>query len=271
MTGEGEPVLSDEAVENLYNQMYDLYLENALEERGLDESELQKAQILFINPFKDGQFDDISAGDSDVEVRINDEAEVILEIELDADREIEKGDPIRWGDISDFGEVVEIPDFGTDVGHITFIWLPDGHLYTYFDFLYNKSYLRPVLEAADEFIELTEYCRENELWRGFIENAFHASERLMKHRVIMHGKPAYDHRVIQSQYRIFANSEIEENLYDQYNQLKDKYRMPGSYVNPGDHPEGVNEKEFDLDESVADEILDAITEYRASLGIDTSE
>lgn len=260
--------LDADAWQNLYDQMFDLYLEDALQEKGLDESELEKAQIVFVAPFQDNQFEKEDRG---VQVRINDEVEAVGTIKLDTDREIEKGDPIYFDEIERI-ESMQVGDFGEDVGHVTFIRLPDGSMYMTFDFVYNKTYLEPVLDAADQFLEAAEYCREQELWRGFVENAFHAAERLMKHRVIMHGKPAYDHRVIQSQYRIFARSDtIEEDLYTQYNQLKDKYRMPASYVNPGDHPDGVDEKAFKLEETAADDILEVLTTYRDSLESDPVE
>lgn len=266
-----EQLLSDEAIENLYDQMFDLYLEDELEERGLDESELRKAQILFLSPFKDHQFDGIRGGDSEVVVRINDEAEVVLSIDLDTDRDIQAGDPIRWEDVGGLGEVVEIPDFGNDVGHITFIRFPNGMLYVYFDFLYNRTYIVPVIRAANEFVEAATHARENELWRAFVENALHATERMMKARVIRHGDPAYHHHIVEKHYRKYVEAGIGDgDLLEVYGELSD-YRFAATYVDPGDHPDGIDEKDFQLSDSDGDRILTVITEHRDKIQLEFSK
>ena len=264
-------LLSDEAIENLYDQMFDLYLEDALDERGFDESDLRKAQILFLSPFKDHQFDGMRGGDSDVVVRINEEAEVVLSVELDTDREIQAGDPIRWEDIDDLGEVAEVPDFGNDVGHITFVRFPNGVLYVYFDFLYNRTYIEPLIRAADEFIGVAAHARENESWRAFVENAMHATELLMKAVVIRHGDPAYQHHIIEKHYRKYVEAGIGNgDLLEVYGELSD-YRFAATYVDPGDHPDGIDEKDFNLSNDEGDRILSVITDHRNTIQLDSAE
>lgn len=262
-----EPVLSDEAAQNLYDQMMDLYLADALEERSIDESEMRKAQILFLAPFKDGQFDGVRGGDSDVEVRINDEAEVIMTVDVDPESDIEAGDPVPMSAIEGFGDVVEIPDFGTDVGHVTFVRLPTGELLTAVDFVYNQSYIEPLIETADEFIATAEYARQNGLWRSFVENALHAAERMMKARVVQHGDAAYKHYIVEMNYRKYAEAGMANPaLLEVFSKLVNDYRDAATYVDPGDHPDGADEKDFELNPGEADRILDVITEHRESIG-----
>lgn len=264
----GESILTGEAVENLLNQMHDLYLEDALNERDLDESELRKAQIIFFAPFKDGQFNGIRGGDSAVEVRINEEVEVIIRVEVDPDSDIEAGDLVHWSDIKDFGEVIEIPDFGTDVGHITFLWLPDNQFFAAVDFIYNESYIGPLIEAAGEFLEAATHAHKNRSWRSFVETALHAAERMMKAHVIQHGDPAYNHHIVEMNYRKYVEADVgNPELLEIYTHMKNDYRVAATYVDPGDHPNGINEKNFELDEEEADRILEVITEHYVSVQI----
>lgn len=261
-----DQLLDDEAVQNLFDQMYDLYLEDALIGRGLSPAEMTRAQIVFYAPFKDPQFDHVDADDSDVEVRINDEVVMEVTVTLDSDAEIDTGDPVPYSMIEEFHEDIVIPDLGEDVGHITFMWLPNGGLNVWVDTLYNKSYIEPLLKAADEFIELATVARDRELLRAFVETAMHAAERMMKIRVIQHGDAAFDHDIIRRNYSKYVDAGMgNPALLDAYKQLKDNYRYPGSYVDPGDHYNGIDEKEFDLDPGVVDELLDVIVEHREAV------
>lgn len=149
----------------------------------------------------------------------------------------------------------------------TFDIIPgSNYILTSFNFRYNEEYLDPLLEAADQFIHTAEYTRKHEFWRLFVENSLHAAERMMKRRVVSHGDPAYDHGIVQSQYRKWIKrSDVDEDLWNVYNQLEDKYWMPGSYVDPGQHLSEIDEKNFQLDAETADWILEVIREHRDSL------
>lgn len=266
---DSESSIGKEGMQNLYEQMYNLYLEDKLTEEGIDKSQMNKAQIVFKRPFKSGQFSDLDGGESDVCVRINDDVQAVIPVQFDSDQDFDAGDPVPMSEIDGFKGTISVPDFGADVGNVTFIWLPDGTMLTSFDFIYNESYLPALLDAADEFIDLAAIAHEKELWRGFVENAFHAAERMMKMRVIQHGEPAYDHSLVQSNYRKWAKSENgDPALWDAYNQLKDKYRFPGSYADPGNYPKNINEKDFELDKIEAANILSVIRDHRDTFSSD---
>lgn len=94
MITEDELLLDEEAVNDLFDQMWDLYIEDALEERGMSPEEMTRVQIVFYAPFKDTQFHDIGAEDSDVEVRINEEAAINVTVTVDPEAEIDAGDPV---------------------------------------------------------------------------------------------------------------------------------------------------------------------------------
>lgn len=261
-----DPSLDDEAIQNLYEQMYDLYLEDALAERGLDVDDMHAFQIVFMSPFKANQFEGLEGGDNAVEVRINNEVKASMRVTTT--REIESGEEVRRSDIEEVTGIY-VHDMGQDVGHVTFVWR-GGELFTGFDFLYNAEYLDPLLEAADHFIELSEYARENELWRAFVENAFHAAERMMKARVIQHGDPAFKHALIEMNYSKYVEAGVgNPDLLAEYRQLHHNYRYAGSYVDPGTHPDGINEKEFKLAPDVADDILETIRDHRESINSST--
>lgn len=260
---DGQPVFDEEAIQNQYDQLYDLYLEDALNNRGLTEDDLESFQIVFRSPFKTNQFQGLKGGDSDVEVRINDEVEAVMKI--NANRDIKAGEEVK---ISDIEEIVgiHVHDLGDDVGHITYVWR-GGELFTGFNFLYNQEYLDPLLETADEFIKLATISRENEMWRAFAENAFHAAERMMKWRVVQHGDAAFNHDIIRRNYSKYVDAGLaNEDLLEEYKQLKDNYRYPGVYVDPGTHLDGIDEKKFELDPEVADRIVKVIVEHRKSIG-----
>ncbi|MFC7026822.1 hypothetical protein ACFQH8_03515 [Halomicroarcula sp. GCM10025710] len=215
------------------------------------------------SPFALSQFEDLESDDSDVEVRINDDAEVKLIAEIDTDRDyIEEGDPIYAEEIEGFEEVL-LDEDKEDYGHVTVAKMEGFGWYFNFDLRYNRSYQAPLTDAADEFIDTAEYAKENEKWRAFVENAFHAAERMMKIDVIFMGWSAEGHGDVQARYSDLVNMGIgNPDLYDVFNQLKGKYRFSASYVDPrGD----VDEREFDFNEEDAEEFLSVIKEHRESL------
>lgn len=254
---------SDEFVENFLENVFDLWFDDALEEKGLGREDFRKGQVFLKSPFALSQFEDLESDDSDVEVRINDDAEVKLIAEIDTDRDyIEEGDPIYAEEIEGFEEVL-LDEDQEDYGHVTVAKMEGFGWYFNFDFRYNRSYQAPLTDAADEFIDTAEYAKENEKWRAFVENAFHAAERMMKIDVIFMGWSAEGHGDVQARYSDLVNMGIgNPDLYDVFNQLKGKYRFSASYVDPrGD----VDEREFDFSEEDAEEFLSVIKEHRESL------
>jgi len=259
---------SDEFVENFLENVFDLWFDDALEEKGLDRDDFEKGQVFLKNPFALSQFEDLDSDDSDVEVRVNDNAELKLVAKLDTDRSIEEGDPIYASEIDGFDEVI-LDDDQQDYGHVTVANMGGFGWYLNFDFRYNRSYYEPLIDAADQFIELAEYAKENELWRGFVENAFHAAERMMKIDVIFMGWSAETHGDVQARYSdLVQMGEGNPDLYDVFNQLNGKYRFSASYVDPrGD----VDEREFDFSEEQANEFLSVIREHRRNLAEDQDD
>ncbi|CDK38920.1 HEPN domain-containing protein [Halorubrum sp. AJ67] len=253
---------SDEFVENFLDNTFELWFEDALEEKGLERNDFEKGQVFLKNPFALSQFEDLESGDSDVEVRVNDDAEVRIMAEIDTDREIEEGDPIYARDIQGFDEVI-LDEEQEDYGHVIVADLGKFGWYFNFDFRYNRSYADPLIDAADQFIEMAEYAEENELWRGFVENAFHAAERMMKIDVIFLGWSAEGHSDVQARYSdLVQMGQGNSDLYDVFNQLKGKYRFSASYVDPrGD----VDEREFEFSEDEAEEFLSVIKEHRETM------
>lgn len=253
---------SDEFSENFLNHVFELWFDETLEEKGLDRSDFRKGQVFLRSSFALSQFEDLETGASDVEVRVNEDAEVKAMIRLAESRSVEAGEPIFAEDIEEVTEVVLDRD-QEDYGHVTVLKIPNlGWHYT-FDFRRNRSYYEPLIEAADQFIELAEYAKEHDLWRGFVENAFHASERMMKIDVIFMGLPAEKHRQVQAGYHAWIQmGQGNPDLFSVFNSLKDKYRFSASYVDPrGD----VDEREFELRQREADLFLAVISEHRANL------
>lgn len=254
---------SDEFKENFIENAFELWFDDALEEEGLDRDDFRKGQVFFRNPFALSQFEDLDSEDSDVEVRVNDDVEVKLVAKLDTDRDsIKQGDPIRAEEIEDFEEVI-LDEEQEDYGHVTVANMDGFGWYFNFDFRYNRSYYEPLLDAADQFIEIAEYAKENELWRGFVENAFHAAERMMKVDVIFLGWKAEQHSDVQARYSdLLQLGQGNPDLYNVFNQLKGKYRFSASYVDPrGD----VDEREFDFSKEDAADFLEVIKNHREYL------
>lgn len=256
---------TDEMTENFLEQMFDLYFDDALEEKGLDREDFRKGQVFIKTPFAASQFDELEADDSDVEVRVNDDAEIKMVALLKEGESVEKGEEVTADQIAGFEEVI-LEDEEEDYGHVT-VAMMDGFGWVFnFDFRRNRSYYGPLIEAADQFIETAEYARENELWRAFVENAFHAAERMMKIDVIFFGWTAEEHRDVQGRYHdVVQMGHGNPDLYDVFNQLKDKYRFSASYVDPRDD---VDEKEFEFDEEEAEEFLSAIKNHRENIADD---
>lgn len=260
-----EPVLDAEAGQNLFNQMMELYWDDALEDRGLSLNEVWALQVVFLNPFKGGQYPGLRGEDNDFEVRVNEEVEVVALVENDSGGPIEAGDPVKRSDIGAVKGIKQVPDFGPDVGHVTFIRVNIGEFHGAFDFVYNKSYVGPLVSAAGEFLEAASKARDNEHWRAFVENAIHAAERHMKATVIRHGQPAYNHDTVESSYEMFVGAPpINQELLETYRELT-KLRYAATYVDPGDHPRGVDEIDFELDGNQADTWLRVITDHHESV------
>jgi hypothetical protein len=253
---------TDEMTENFLEQMFDLYFDDALEEKGLDREGFRKGQVFIKNPFAASQFDELEADDSDVEVRINDDAEVKMVALLKAGESVEQGEKITADQIEGFEEVI-LEDNEEDYGHITVARMNDFGWVFNFDFRRNRSYYGPLIEAADQFIETAEHAKKNQLWRAFVENAFHAAERMMKIDVIFFGWTAEEHQDVQGRYHdVVQIGHGNPALYDTFNQLKDTYRFSASYVDPRDD---IDEKRFDFDEQEAGEFLSVIKDHRADL------
>lgn len=250
---------SDEFVENFLENVFDLWFDNALEEKGLERDDFRKGQVFLKSPFALSQFEDLDSDDSDVEVQVNDDAEIKMMVRLKEGESVEAGDPIQASQIEEFEEVI-LDDEQEDYGHVTvarneaFGWIFN------FDFRRNRSYQEPLTDAADEFIEMAEYAKENENWRAFVENTFHAAERMMKIEVIFMGWSAETHGDVQARYSDLVDMRIgNPELYEVFNQLKGKYRFSASYVDPrGD----VDEQEFDFSAEEAEEFLSVISEHR---------
>lgn len=256
-----EPVLDEEAGSNLFEQMRDLFFDDKMEEEGISIDELWAAQVIFISPFKRGQYSNLAGEDNTTEVRINEDVKAQLIVEYKDGVEIDAGDTVRTTDIARIKQVKGIPDFGEDVGHVSFFRTGPDEFQGEVNFLYNLSYVQPLLEAAKEFIGTASYALENEYWRAFVENAFHASERLMKARVIQHGQPAFNHGAVQASYDMFVSSgNANADLLDVNRRIYNMYRNPGSYVDPGNHG-GVDEINFELDVDNAEEMLNVISSH----------
>ncbi|RLM50332.1 hypothetical protein [Halorubrum sp. Atlit-28R] len=253
---------SDEFVENFLENTFDLWFDDALEEKGLEREDFRKGQVFLKSPFALSQFEDLDSDDSDVEVRVNDDAEIKMMVRLKEGESVEAGDPIHADQIDGFEEVI-LDDEQEDYGHVTVARNEAVGWIFNFDFRKNRSYQEPLLEAADQFIEAAEYAEKNELWRAFVENAFHAAERMMKIEVIFMGWSAETHGDVQARYSDLVNmGPGNSDLYDVFNQLKGKYRFSASYVDPrGD----VDEREFDFGEEEAEEFLSVIKEHREYL------
>lgn len=259
---------TDEMTENFLDQMFDLYFDDALKEKGLDRTDFRKGQIFYKSPFAASQFDELEADDSDVEVRVNDDAEVKMITLLKDGESVEKGEKITADQIEGFEEVI-LEDEEQDYGHVTVARMQGVGWVFNFDFRRNRSYYGPLIEAADQFIKTAEYAKENELWRAFVENAFHAAERLMKIDVIFFGWKAERHDDVQARYHdVVQMGHGNPDLYDTFNQLKDKYRFSASYVDPQGN---VDEKEFDFGEEEAEKFLSVIKKHRELLSDDEEE
>lgn len=253
---------SEEFIENLKENVFDMYFDDELEKKGLERSDLEKGQVLLRTPFANTQFEEMNLEESDAEVRINDDAEIIWIVELRDDREFEEGEEVTINDMNEIQDVM-LKEEDADAGHITYDTIEGvGELFS-FDFRRNQSYRRPLLEASDQFIELAEHAIEIGLWRGFVENAFHAAERMMKIDVITFGFPAETHSQVQSGYRRVVKMNVgNEDLYGVFNQLKDKYRLSASYVDPRD---SADEKNFKLDKDTAESYLDILKKHHDTL------
>ncbi|MDS0241801.1 MULTISPECIES: HEPN domain-containing protein [Haloferax] len=259
---------TDEMTANFLDQMFDLYFNDALEEEGLDRTEFRKGQVFLKSPFAASQFDELDANDSDVEVRVNDDAQIKMVGLLKSGESVEKGERVTADQIAGFEEVI-LEEDEQDYGHITVAKMEGFGWVFNFDLRRNRSYYGPLIEAADQFIQSAEYAKENELWRAFVENAFHAAERMMKIDVIFLGWKAEKHGDVQSRYHdIVQMGHGNPALYDTFNQLKDKYRFSASYVDPKGC---VDEKEFDFGKEDAKEFISVIKNHRESLSHDNKE
>lgn len=257
-----EPHFSDEFVDNFIENVFDLWFDEALADKRLDRDEFEKGQVLLKNPFALSQFDDLGSDDSEVEVRVNDDAQVKMKVRLKDEESLEAGEPVYAHQIAGFEEVI-LDEDEADYGHVTLVRSEVYGWIINFDFRRNQTYLEPLLDAADQFNALAEYARDNEMWRGFVETAFHAAERMMKIEVIFFGWTAETHSQVQARYHDIVNmGQGNPELYRVFNQLKGKYRFAASYVDPrGD----IDEREFEFSDEKANEFLEIIKDHRENL------
>lgn len=249
--------------DNLLENLFDLFFDDELEKKGMSRDDFRKGRVFLKNPFAGSQMEELeSADDSEVDVRVNDDAEIKLVAKLKAGRSVEKGEPLTDDDLTGFEEVI-LTEEQEDYGHITVADVGVHGYYINFDLRRNRSYYQPLLEAADQFIDTATYAKENRLWRAFVENAFHGAERMMKLEIIHLGRKAEKHSQVQHEYgKIAENGRGGGDLYDVYNKLKDKYRYSAGYVDPAGN---VEEKTFEFSEELAEEFLKVIEDYREEL------
>lgn len=243
--------------ENLVENAFELWFDSVLEKNGLDRDDFEKGVVELRSSFAGAQFDELKAGETDSEVLINEGAP---DVEV-AEKEVVTEEGERQQVLA-----AEPQDIDRDSGYFVMIRMDDGFLCN-FDFRRNRSYQAPLLEAADQFLILAEYAIDQELWRGFVENAFHASERLMKIEAIWPpGMKAERHGEVRDAFESFSKGdEVKEDLLAVYDELNDTYRKSGTYVDPlGDVPE----RDFELSEEEAQEMLNSIRSYRVSLQLE---
>jgi len=254
--------LSEEFSQNFLENTFDLFFDAELEKKGLDREDFRKGQVFFKGPFSSSQISEMDADESETEVRINDDADVKMVAKLKPGETIEKGEEIREEQLAGFEEILLDDEF-EDFGHVTVADLGKFGFVYKFDLRRNRTYRGPLLDAADQFLKTAEFAFENALWRAFVENAFHATERLMKIDVIEMGKKAEQHSDVQSEYSALVKAGPgNDDLVDVYNKLHGKYRFSASYVDPkGD----VEHKEFEIDKETADDFLEIIREHRENL------
>lgn len=259
-----EAAYSEEFVENLVENAFTDWFDAALEEKGLERVDFEKGQVLIRSPFATSQFDDLDPEEHDVEVRVNEDAPLHLIAESPDGEPIRAGDEVRIQSINQIKRVI-LPEEDQDAAHFTMLATPEGYFID-FNFQKNRSYYEPLLEAADQFLALAEYAYENEMWRGFVESAFHAAERMMKIEVVYMGRPAERHRDVQAQYSGLVRMGMgNEDLADVYNQLHGRYRFSASYVDPrGDE----DERRFEFDEELAREMLEVIQDHREEMDME---
>lgn len=240
-----------EFAENLVQNAFEIWFDSELEKKGLSREDFEKGVVEMKSPFAGAQFEELEAGETESDVWINEDAP---EVDLVEKIETERGE----GNV----QTVEIQDIDEDAGFFVMVRHQGGYVAS-FDFRRNRSYQAPLLEAADQFIAISEYAIGEELWRGFVENAFHAAERLMKIEAIWPpGRKAEKHRQVRDAFERFAQDDEDEELLAVYDELNDVYRYSGTYVDPlGEVPE----RDFELSEGKAREMLETIRRYRDSL------
>jgi len=200
---------------------------------------LRQAQVLFYPDSRPTQ------------VRINDEVRALAKVKLrDASRKNPR-DLALEHEIEAFEALKLSDDDDSDCGHITIIKLRDTW-YIFFDFIYNKQQCQIHLNAAREFYDVARFSVESAAWRSFVDNAFSAAELAAKALLLTMArsyiKEQASHKHIHSQFNRFARlGNVDPKQRDTFNRLRE-LRPRARYL----------QDDFDMDHSVAVEILDAI-------------
>ncbi len=164
------------------------------------------------------------------EVRLNEEAKIIVQFKLKKGRAVKKGEPIFADDVEDILlDTARLPDDEIDAGHISaFQQNEEWHLK--FDFRYNKGKARSHIEAANEFLEMSKHALEKQMYIAFADTCFSAAELLAKAELLLIQQPIKDtHPSIQISYSKHVESgNAPEGFKDCLNRLAG-YRTDGRY------------------------------------------
>lgn len=162
--------------QDTFEQAMDLWVRPEIEgrrKRGVlpSDFDLWAAQVIFPSPH------DASRNST----RLNEE--VRAELRYRANEPTNEGDRIPI--MVDRIEAVRLPN-GEDVNaaHLTMV-RSESQWYMGFDFTYNRERAMTHLKAAEEFLQVSRYCREHELYRARAENLFAAAELAAEAELIM--------------------------------------------------------------------------------------
>lgn len=175
------------------------------------------------------------------EVRLN--GEVSGQAMAVAARDIAKGEELTTDDISGVSGYM-LPEEDGDAPHVTMFSTASG-LSIVFDGAYNTLLIGSQLNAADEFIGLTETALERGSLRGFAENAFAATELLARAELLS----LPDRRVAKGR-----THRTTKGLYNQWAKLGNTERRFAELLNRlGDlrEPARYLQTEFSLDPATA--------------------
>ncbi|AKU95762.1 hypothetical protein AKJ09_02426 [Labilithrix luteola] len=139
-------------------------------------------------------------------VRLNDEVRAVMITKLKGGSVgLQNGDPVYWDQIEGIDEI-HLTDQDPNAGHVTILRVGSGWAIN-FDFRYNASRVRELLDAANEFFEAAESARFKNHQRAFMENLFAATE-LTAHARLMF-EP--DERILGSKKHSFIAAKINHH------------------------------------------------------------